>query len=480
MAVSTTFQNGSVIAWQTPTGISFQLIDPQGVPISSVMVQDTPSVWTSAAPLSNGGFSIIWDSGFGAQPMAQDYGVDGSAVGAPYPLSGLPPTAPMASTSLELPMVTSALAGVAELTTALPNDDRVVVTTENPTGFNPVLQVQQLDPQGNQIGPTLTQPFSGLGNVGDAVTTSLAGGNYVVTYTHSANLSAELYSDLFNADGTLAASTLVAQTSGTQLFGPHATAALPDGGFVMAWVATGGPGIPPPQALFIEEFLSDGSAAAAPQMLAFIPPVTSTPEIVAFADGRYTISWTPGGVGTPQVATFTEHGAPLPDYTNAAIFTPALTYTLPAGPHEVILVADAAQSVTGNDLGDRIVSNDFASTLSGRQGNDTLVAGHDANVMTGGGGSDNFVLPYVPLHAGQITDFNTVHDRIDLTGILDSIGDGGRGNPFAKGTFALGSDGHGGTELFFHAPGSGSPVAIVDIDNVAMSQLHRGDFILHS
>lgn len=479
MAVSTAFQNGSVIAWQTPTGIAFQLIDPQGVPISSVMVQDTPSVWASIAPLSNGGFSIIWDSGFGAQPMAQDYGVNGAAIGTPHALSGLPPTAPMASTSLELPTTTNFPAGVAELTTVLPNDDTVVVTTDNPTGFNPILQVQQFDPQSQQIGPTLTQPFSGLGNVGDAVTTSLAGGNYVVTYTHSANLSAELYSDLFHADGTLVASTVVAQTSGTQLFGPHATAALPDGGFVMTWVATGGPGIPPPQALFMEEFLSDGSAAAAPQMLAFIPPVTSTPEIVAFADGRYTISWTPGGVGTPQVATFAEHGAPLPNYTNDAIFTPALTYTLPVGPHDVILVGDTAQSVTGNNLGDRIISNDFASTLSGGNGNDTLVAGHDANVMTGGGGSDIFVLPYVPIHAGQITDFNIVHDRIDLSGILDSIGDGGGGNPFAKGTFTLSADGHGGTELFFHAPGGGSAVAIVDIDNVAMPQIHRGDFILH-
>lgn len=469
MAVYTTLQNGSsVIAWQTTSGISYQLLDPENVPITGSLVQSTPSVWTSVAPLSNGGFSIIWDSGFGAQPMAQDYRVNGAPAGAPYTLSGAPPTAPMASTSLELPTVTPSL-----WTTQLPNDDKIAVTTDNGNGFNPTLLVQQFDPAGGQIGSTYTQDFTGLGGLGDVVTTALANGQYVVTFTDSANFSAVLYADLFHADGTLAANSIVAQTSGPELFGPHATAALPDGGFVMTWVAQGGTGTPPPQALYVEEFGSDGSPVTSPQMLAFLPPVSTAPEIVALNNGTYTISWTPGGVGTPQVATFTEHGSPVPDYTNDAIFKPAAAYTLPVGPHEVTLVGNTAQTVTGNNLGDTIISNDYASTLIGGQGNDTLIAGHHANVLTGGGGSDKFVFPYLPDNAGQITDFDKVHDRIDISGILE----GYKGpNPFANGTLTLNPDGNGGTELVYH-PEAGPPVDVVDVLNV--THFHGGDWIFH-
>src|SRR6185437_5436629 len=240
---------------------------------------------------------------------------------------------------------------------------------------------------------------SGIGGLGDFETVALAGGSYVLTYRLESNYSSTLYYDLFRPDGIHSPERMAATASGLTLIGAHGTAALPDGGFVMDWVApatssTGG--TTPPNAVFVEEFKSDGSAAGAARMLDFLPPNSTTPETIVSANGSYTVSWTPGGKGTPEAFTFTEQGAAAQNYSNDAIFTPAANYVLPAGPHSVTLVGSAAQTVTGNELGDTIVSNDQASTLIGGTGNDTLVAGHAANVMTGGQGADTFQFNALP------------------------------------------------------------------------------------
>src|SRR6185437_11024109 len=225
----------------------------------------------------------------------------------------------------------------------------------------------------------------------------------------------------------------------------------------------------------------DGSAAGAARMLDFLPPNSTTPETIVSANGSYTVSWTPGGKGTPEAFTFTEQGAAAQNYSNDAIFTPAANYVLPAGPHSVTLVGSAAQTVTGNELGDTIVSNDQASTLIGGTGNDTLVAGPAANVMTGGQGADTFQFNALPWNAGQITDFTSGSDKIDVTQLLKSVGYSGA-DPFGDHTLTLNPDSHGGTDLTYNPPGAGSngvwPTTVVDIDNVAPSSLNTAtDFV---
>jgi Ca2+-binding RTX toxin-like protein len=480
MAVSMSLQNGSwVLAWQTADSVNFELADANGNPVgNSVTVANGPSVWTSIAPLSNGGFSIIWDSAAGAQPMAQDYGASGIAAGAAHALSGPPPAASMASTSLEPAIGNDS----GPWTTLLPNGDTIVVSSQDQTGPGaPQLLMQQFDPAGHQVGSDYADVQQGLPGLGKVQTAALANGGYVVTFTDNGNYGAALDYDLFRADGTHLAARNVA-IANYQLIPTHATASLPDGGFVMSWVAASYNAAPftvAPFAVFAEEFGSDGSAATAPQMLGVLANNYTDPVINALPNGKYTISWTSGG--TPQAATFSEQGTPVPNNTNDTISTPAPAYTLPIGPHNVTLVGSAAQTVTGNSLGDKIVSNDSASTLIGGQGNDTLVAGHGANILTGGGGADNFVYPVLPWNAGHITDFDTAQDKIDVSAILKTAGYGGT-DPFGDKTLTLNADSHGGTELVYHPPGAGSngiwPVNIVDIDNVAPSALNAGtDFV---
>ncbi len=485
MAVSTILANGSsILAWQTTGGVFFQRVDANGVPLGDpIDAVNGSTIWTSIAPLANGGFTLIWDATATSAPMAQNYDAGGTAVGAAYAFAGTPQAAPLADGSIELPVSVTTGANTATWTTLMPNGDSVVVTTDNP-GINGQLQAQQFDPSGNPVGPAFSKAFSGIGGLSDIETVALAGGAYLVTYKLESNYSSTLYADLFHADGTHLPEQGVATASGLVLMGSHGTVALPDGGYVLTWVApptSGSYGSTPPLAVFTQEFRADGTAATSATMLDLLPPNSTTPETIVSANGTYTISWTPGGKGTPESFTFTEQGAATADYSNDAIFTPASSYTLPAGPHRVTLVGSGPQAVTGNNLGDTIVSNDAASTLIGGQGNDILVAGHGANVMTGGAGADIFTFDALPWNAGQITDFTSGSDKIDVSALLKSVNYAGS-DPFGDHSLTLKSDGHGGTDLMYNPPGAGSngiwPTTVTDIDNVAPSALNLStDFV---
>lgn len=163
---------------------------------------------------SGGGFEVIWDSAAGAAPAAQDYDNNGNPVGGSFALTGAPPTASFASTSLELPAVsTDQQAGTKTWTTVLPNDDSVAVTSQSNNGPGaPQMLFRLFDPAGQQVGPDYVKTFQSLPGLGQEQTTALAGGTYVATYTDNQNYSAQLYYDLFRADGTHLAGQTVATT----------------------------------------------------------------------------------------------------------------------------------------------------------------------------------------------------------------------------------------------------------------------------
>src|ERR1700733_2712065 len=91
---------GSVLVWQTFGGVSFQTFDANLLPLGSpTTVMDGSSVWLSAAPLADGGFSVVWDSSASSLPTAQNYDAPGMAVGSTYSIA-TPPIAETAFTTL--------------------------------------------------------------------------------------------------------------------------------------------------------------------------------------------------------------------------------------------------------------------------------------------------------------------------------------------------------------------------------------------
>ncbi|HVA13798.1 MAG TPA: type I secretion C-terminal target domain-containing protein, partial [Stellaceae bacterium] len=131
-----------------------------------------------------------------------------------------------------------------------------------------------------------------------------------------------------------------------------------------------------------------------------------------------------------------------------------------------------------NALGDTITSNDYGSTLIGGTGNDTLIAGHGADTLTGGGGTDSFVFNSLPWNAGQITDFNTSNDILDLRALFSASGYTGN-NPVADGYLNFAADGAGNTKMYFdpHGPNTTIPILVTTLDHVAPAALHASDWL---
>jgi len=155
------------------------------------------------------------------------------------------------------------------------------------------------------------------------------------------------------------------------------------------------------------------------------------------------------------------------------------TYTAPAGVTNVVLTGSAAQTVTANDEGDTITSNDYGSTLNGGTGNDTFIAGHGADQITGNGGNDSFVFNYLPWNAGQIGDFNTAADTLNLTGIMQSVGYTGS-NPQADGYVTFVDDGAGNAKVYVdpQGPSTQIPILVTTLEHVSAAALHQtGDYV---
>jgi hypothetical protein len=120
------------------------------------------------------------------------------------------------------------------------------------------------------------------------------------------------------------------------------------------------------------------------------------------------------------------------------------------------------------------------SVMIGGAGNDTFEASQADDTITGGGGADRIVLtqePWSPIH---VTDFTPGDDKLDLHALFQAAGYTGS-DPVADHWLYFYSDGSGGTIVRFDHDGAGPspqwPNTIVDLENVAPSQIGSSDWI---
>ncbi|HEY3916289.1 MAG TPA: choice-of-anchor tandem repeat GloVer-containing protein [Stellaceae bacterium] len=184
----------------------------------------------------------------------------------------------------------------------------------------------------------------------------------------------------------------------------------------------------------------------------------------------------PGGLTSAD--TLGTAGSSSGGGAGTTVETSDANYTAPSGVTTIILTDSAPQTVTANNAGDTITSNDQSSTIIGGSGNDTLIAGHEANIFTGNGGDDSFVFNYLPWNAGQITDFNTATDVLNLKGIFQAIGYTGS-NPVADGYLNFTADGNGNTEVIVNPHDSADPwgAVVTTLEHVSPSAIHSGDYV---
>jgi hypothetical protein len=198
------------------------------------------------------------------------------------------------------------------------SDGRYVVETTVPGGFT----AQLYDSGGNAIGPAFSEVQDHLGYYLPGPATALTTGGYALLYGFvGALLPGELLDVAsFTAGGQLQATSPLsapANLSGDLVVGGSAALyALPDGGFLAAWVE-GQPFNSTGEAV-IREYDASGNPVGPAQDLG--PVVIGTPNVQIGADGHYVVSWnSPAGT---QQQTFADAGDPA--------FVPVQTTTLSA------------------------------------------------------------------------------------------------------------------------------------------------------
>jgi Ca2+-binding RTX toxin-like protein len=102
----------------------------------------------------------------------------------------------------------------------------------------------------------------------------------------------------------------------------------------------------------------------------------------------------------------------------------------------------SGDSITGNDLGNRLESLGGEDTLTGGAGNDTLIGGDGPDTLTGGDGADFFVFEDTDdgfaLIGDTITDFDTADgDKIVVSGETFGVGASGSGTLIAGINFSV-------------------------------------------
>jgi len=118
-----------------------------------------------------------------------------------------------------------------------------------------------------------------------------------------------------------------------------------------------------------------------------------------------------GAAGTGGILTDTDTiGMTVVDSISSAT-----SFTLPAGPHALVLTGTANIAGTGNSLDNRLTGNAGANALDGRAGNDTLAGAGGADTLIGGAGAD-------AMSGGTGNDTYLVDNAGDT--VLESAGQG--------------------------------------------------------
>jgi hypothetical protein len=447
MAVSVTLSGGgSIIAWQTPSGVSFQRFDASHEPVGGVTsVATGPTIWLSAQALPDGGFSIVWDVDRVQPPTLQEFDANGVAVGPPDITFALP-IADVAFSSRAMSPTTGGALSVTS--TTLSDGGTVIVTVDR---SSPVLSttIEHLD----AVGFPYREPYvysSGLATFSDAMVTPLANSAFAVSFIHSGSNSSVLHVLSFAGDGTLLANTTPVAFSGPAGGFPqvttHSAAGLPNGGFVLSWTSSAD------TEMHVQEFDAAGTAVGDSHTLGPSDQTTAA-AIDVFPNGDYVVTWTSPDNSVEHAAFSATVQGPVAD--NDLIIAYSGFFGMPAGPHDVIL-AGQGQTVIGNNLNNIITANDYASWLDGSGGDDTLIAGRNAYTMIGGGGGDKdiFVFPYLPTSdAGLIIDFVAGVKKLDFSGIFETAGYTGT-DPVADGVVAFEWDPvREGTKVLFDPDG---------------------------
>jgi hypothetical protein len=369
---------GFVVTWQTATGdgsgsaIAGQIFDGNGGKVGGEFVANTTTLnnqlTPAAAGLANGQFVLAWVDGSGTSTdiRAQTYNAGGAKSGGEI----------LINSTTASPQLHPASATLSNGTFVAVWEDYSKSGADTSEG---AIRARLFTSAGAPIAVDFLVNTTTESTQLSPQVAALSGGRFLVTWTDYSRDTelADVRGQIFNNNGSRAGAEFIvnAETKGFQ--GLSTVAALPDGGFVVAWQNQSAR----PDDLLAQVFNPDGTPKG--PAFAIDPPNSSQQSearIAVLQDGRF-------------VVTFVEDGD-----IRAQIFDPR----------------EAAVHFAGTALRDQYVGTSYDDTLQGGtgvdwlmggDGNDALSGGADGDFLDGGAGVDT--ASYVGSAAGVEVDLQT-------------------------------------------------------------------------
>lgn len=284
------------------------------------------------------------------------------------------------------------------------------------------IRLQVFNASGSRQGPEILVNTTVQGDQFQAAITTLANGNFVVSWTDASALPGSSFMDLrgqvFTASGARVGDEFLLNSRLDITHDAAALAALADGRFVAVWSEDG-------TALTGQVFEADGMHAGAEfqvsQTVGAPPQTYREPTITTLADGRFAVTWTDsstaGGDGAgagirtqifdPREMAVRLNGSLAHDHFIGTLFGDDLSGwfgndTLSGSGGDDRLTGGAGldqlsggkgnDQVFGGDGSDGLYGGTGSDGLEGGTGNDLLNGGTGADAMTGGAGNDIFIV----------------------------------------------------------------------------------------
>lgn len=318
-------------------GVDGQPMGPE-VMITVPTDPSDPGFWTRIAPLTGGGYAVLWMNlvefqRFGGsiyQLSTQGFTAGGTPIGSPVPIARTAPASDWISRPAAVPQVT-----------ALTGGGYAVLWAKSTTG--PGVHVQRFHADGTPAGAAQNPSAAAAG--AQLGITGLGAGGYLVTWgtygTPEVPASAGGARAYSSTDVPLGPE----QTAGASWAfpadtGPGVAAPLAGGGAVLVWqfgVATA----------FMQQLAPDGTPLTSPRSVDDSIPGAgghSAPSAAGLPDGGYVVAWVEAG--EVHARRFAADGTPLGTETRINLAT-----TSPQGPTTVVPMASGGFMIAWSGVG---------------------------------------------------------------------------------------------------------------------------------
>jgi Ca2+-binding RTX toxin-like protein/LysM repeat protein len=358
--------------------------------------QDDPTVIS----LSDGGFLVTWQSnlqdGSGYGVFAQRYAASGVKAGVEFRVN-----------------TTLASHQNNPEATLLTDGGYVVTWSSGATPATSNIYAQRYAPNGTKVAGEIKVNTTTFG--AESSVTALADGGYVVAWLAITGSSRwDVFAQRYTASGTAVGGELMLSTSSTgssssgynSLQVAPVVTALIDGSYVATWTVYSATGAD----IYLRRAVDGNAIGDVIRVNTTTIDNQSTPTVAAMPDGGFMVAWTSVGAGANEEVFAQRYDADGRPWTAKQTFTGTSR-----NDHINVSASAVDATLIGLEGDDNLVGGSGADNLQGGAGNDLLDGGTGADTLNGGSGDDTYRVNHIGdvIGEGANAGLDTVHASIN-------------------------------------------------------------------